>query len=248
MRQRILACAISISVFISAPTIARAIGLSESTDSPPPDKVHIADTKKEQVDKSQSVRESIYLYQKARPTKAFWDELAQCETGQNWKDSGKYAGGLGIYVGTWVRYGGREFAKHPSGATREEQIIVANRIAVDGYQTKNSYLTLDDKLNNKPHFQRPVGLGGWGCYKSKSTGKYRMEKPRMYYSKNPFLVPHAKFTFGEKGRIVKDLQTFLRVTVDGEYGPKTRRAHLRWLVKNGHSTEGVPDLPLDTAS
>lgn len=244
MKKHTLACAISI--FLLAPSIANAIGTASG--SPPITEAPPGVATAEVASRAERLRSSIVLHKKARPTKAFWYELAQCETAQNWQDGGRWAGGLGIYVGTWDRFGGREFAKHPSGATREEQIIVANRIAVDGYQTKNSYQTLDDKINNKPHFQEAVGLGGWGCYRSKSTGKYRMEKPRMYYAENPFVVPHAQFFFGEKGRIVKDLQTFLRISVDGQYGPKTRHAHLRWLTNRLHSTEGVPQLRVTTVS
>jgi Transglycosylase-like domain len=69
---------------------------------------------------------------------AMWDELAECETGGNWHDGGDYGGGLGIYVGTWRMYGGREFAARPQWASKEQQIAVAERIAEDGY-------------------------GGWGC-------------------------------------------------------------------------------------
>lgn len=99
------------------------------------------------------------------PRDSYWDKVAQCETRSNWKDKGKWAGGLGIYVPTWVGYGGREFAPTPDKATREEQIVVANRIAVHGYQTKNSFKTLQDKLENKPFFRYPVGFNGWGCIK-----------------------------------------------------------------------------------
>jgi len=238
MKKQTLAIAISMLLF--APTIALAEGISEET--PPTTEAPKVSTM-EVVSRAEQIRSTIVIHKKARPPKAFWDKLAQCETAQNWKDRGKWAGGLGIYVGTWNRFGGREFAKHPSGATREEQIIVANRIAVDGYQTK-SYQTLDDKLKNKPYFQDAVGLGGWGCYKSKATGKYRMAKPRYYHAEEPSLVPHAKFTFGEKGRIVRDLQTWLRIPVDGKYGKHTRRAHLKWLKQRGYSTEGVPPLPI----
>lgn len=96
---------------------------------------------------------------------SYWDKVAQCETRQNWRDGGKWGGGLGIYIRTWKAYGGREFARHPSKATKREQIIVANRISVLGYQTKNVYRTWDDKVNNRPLFRRPVGFWGWGCIK-----------------------------------------------------------------------------------
>jgi hypothetical protein len=71
---------------------------------------------------------------------SFWDRMAQCETGGNWSMVGsRYSGGLGFYNGTWDSFGGREFAARAGQATREQQIIVANRVA-DG-----------------------VGLSGWGC-------------------------------------------------------------------------------------
>lgn len=69
---------------------------------------------------------------------AMWDRLARCETGGDWRDGGEYGGGLGIYIGTWKMYGGREFAPRPQDATKGEQIEVAERIAQDG-------------------------MGGWGC-------------------------------------------------------------------------------------
>ena len=58
-----------------------------------------------------------------------WDKIAQCETGGNWHAQGPiYQGGLGIYFGTWKGFGGRDFANNAGDATREEQIIVAERI------------------------------------------------------------------------------------------------------------------------
>jgi len=68
-----------------------------------------------------------------------WEALAQCETGGDWQNGGDYGGGLGIYVGTWRGMGGgEEFASRAQYATREQQIIVAERIAQHGF-------------------------GGWGC-------------------------------------------------------------------------------------
>lgn len=204
-------------------------------------------------DKAQAVRDSLVFSDKPRPTVRFWGNLAQCETGNDWQSGGKYAGGLGIYsngkfpsatMGTWERYGGEEFASSPGKATREEQIVVANRIAVDGYTTVVHRDPKWAEIHGVPVTyvweQKPVGLGGWGCYKSKHTGKHRMEKPRMFYSSDPMIVPQARFYLYETGKIVEDLQTFLRIKVDGVYGPKTRRAHLNYLRKRGLSTDGVP--------
>lgn len=58
-----------------------------------------------------------------------WDGVAQCETASNWSMQGsKFSGGLGFYNGTWTGFGGREFAPNAGQATREEQIIVAERV------------------------------------------------------------------------------------------------------------------------
>jgi len=68
-----------------------------------------------------------------------WDGIARCETGGNWAHQTQYDGGLGILHAAWVEFGGRQFAEYGSQATREQQIVVAERI----------------------HARH--GLSGWGC-------------------------------------------------------------------------------------
>ena len=65
-----------------------------------------------------------------------WDDLAECESGGNWaiNTGNGYYGGLQFSHPTWHGYGGGEFAEYPHQATREEQIIVAERLrAARGY-------------------------------------------------------------------------------------------------------------------
>ena len=71
----------------------------------------------------------------------YWDRMAQCETGGNWQHFpyGTWTGGLGIYNQTWLGWGGGEFAPTAGQASKDQQIIVANRIAAD------------------------VGYSAWGC-------------------------------------------------------------------------------------
>lgn len=59
-----------------------------------------------------------------------WDRLAQCEAGGNWAiDTGNgFQGGLQFSPSTWSGYGGGEFAPTANQATREEQIVVAERV------------------------------------------------------------------------------------------------------------------------
>ena len=202
------------------------------------------------------IRSTLTKRNKAIATLEFWEELAVCETRSNWQDTGQYAGGLGIYtkgkfgdrdMGTWERWGGEEFAPSPDKATKAEQIIVANRVSVEGWKTTVTRDADKAKRMGVPQVyvwdKEPVGFGGWGCYKSKSTGLYRMDKPRLYYYNKPHLVPLAQFYFNEKGPIVEDLQTYLRITVDGHYGVKTRQAHAKWLKNKRLSTEGLPAIP-----
>lgn len=68
-----------------------------------------------------------------------WDGIARCETGGNWQHQTRYDGGLGILHAAWIEFGGREFAEYGSQATREQQIVVAERI------------------------HARYGLSGWGC-------------------------------------------------------------------------------------
>jgi hypothetical protein len=77
-----------------------------------------------------------------RPAAAYdantvWDALAQCESGGNWaiNTGNGYYGGLQFSEGTWLGYGGGEFAPYAHLATREQQIIVAERLhAARGFQ------------------------------------------------------------------------------------------------------------------
>ena len=106
----------------------------------------------------------------------FWEAVSWCETNHKWNDGGYYAGGLGIAKSTWEGYGGRQFAPTAKTATKEEQIIVANRIAFFGFQTKKQFRTLEDKANNKPFFRPAVGwksMTKWG----KGCANWRTRKP-----------------------------------------------------------------------
>lgn len=63
-----------------------------------------------------------------------WDQLAKCECGGNWgcNTGNGFGGGLqfmhGSRYSTWLSFGGGEFAPHPWEATREQQIVVAERV------------------------------------------------------------------------------------------------------------------------
>lgn len=59
-----------------------------------------------------------------------WDRLAQCESGGDWSiNTGNgFSGGLQFHPQTWQAYGGSEYSATASGASREQQIAVAEKI------------------------------------------------------------------------------------------------------------------------
>jgi resuscitation-promoting factor RpfA len=62
-----------------------------------------------------------------------WDTLAQCESSGNWaaNTGNGYYGGLQFSARTWTAFGGGEFAATANGASREEQIVVAERVLAE---------------------------------------------------------------------------------------------------------------------
>jgi hypothetical protein len=62
-----------------------------------------------------------------------WDGVAQCESSGNWhiNTGNGYYGGLQFSASTWAAYGGHEFASNAHLASKEQQIVVAER-TLDG--------------------------------------------------------------------------------------------------------------------
>ena len=58
-----------------------------------------------------------------------WDRLAQCESGGNWhiNTGNGYYGGVQFSRSTWLGFGGGQYAPRADLATREQQIVVAER-------------------------------------------------------------------------------------------------------------------------
>ena len=62
-----------------------------------------------------------------------WDALAQCESSGNWSintGNGLY-GGLQLDRGAWLSNGGAAYAPLPSDATRQQQILIAEKVRAD---------------------------------------------------------------------------------------------------------------------
>lgn len=86
---------------------------------------------------------------------AYYDTLAQCETGTNWQHSTRsYTGGLGINRGTAHRWSGH---RNLARMTPRQQIRIADRIAFSGW------------TNKAGTYVWPVGPFGWGCVRKSAT-------------------------------------------------------------------------------
>ncbi|OKI25056.1 transglycosylase family protein [Streptomyces sp. CB03911] len=65
---------------------------------------------------------------------ATWDKVAQCESGGRWwvvSPNGLYYGGLQINLHNWQYYGGTAYAARPDLATKQQQILIAEKILAD---------------------------------------------------------------------------------------------------------------------
>ncbi len=68
--------------------------------------------------------------QAAAATDAEWDAVARCESGGNWaiNTGNGFYGGVQFAAGTWASHGGTEFAPSAQLATKDQQLVVAERV------------------------------------------------------------------------------------------------------------------------
>ncbi|WP_211275232.1 transglycosylase family protein, partial [Streptomyces katrae] len=62
---------------------------------------------------------------------ATWDKVAACESGGDWtivSRNNLYYGGLQITMDNWNSYGGTAYAARPDLATKQQQILIAEKI------------------------------------------------------------------------------------------------------------------------
>lgn len=62
-----------------------------------------------------------------------WDRIAACESGGNWASNtgNGYYGGLQFDHGTWAAYGGTAYANNANGASKAQQIAIAEKVKAD---------------------------------------------------------------------------------------------------------------------
>jgi peptidoglycan/LPS O-acetylase OafA/YrhL len=161
----------------------------------------------------------VVRIERPRALDEYWDAMADCEAGGDWHARGEFAGGLAIDAQSWLAFGGDTLAPSPAEATRDQQILVANRISTQGWTSGHG-------------FAAPVGFGGFKCAPL-------IGEPRLV-EHEPASVAIQSFTFGQSGPVVRDLQTILNAPIDGVYGNETWLAHVQYLKKNGLSPALAP--------
>jgi len=57
-----------------------------------------------------------------------WQQVANCEVGGNWAMTGPVYSGIGFLNGTWLAFGGRQYAPLAGQATPGEQILIAMKV------------------------------------------------------------------------------------------------------------------------
>lgn len=135
------------------------------------------------------------------PTK-YWQDVAKCqaEVNNDVKRAnqnavvGKY---LSIPIEYWIQYGGTNLAASPDLATRQQQITVANRIAVLGWTTT-------DELGNSQRV-KPKGFKFTHCVsKTFKTLKNYTKRVRVSLPDSPEkYCPKWEHLFEEQGLPVK---------------------------------------------
>ncbi|MFI9364650.1 transglycosylase family protein [Kitasatospora sp. NPDC053057] len=61
---------------------------------------------------------------------ASWDQVAQCESSGNWSINthNGYYGGLQFTQSTWLAYGGAQYAPYANQATKQQQILIGEKV------------------------------------------------------------------------------------------------------------------------
>ncbi|WP_369382999.1 FG-GAP-like repeat-containing protein [Streptomyces sp. cg36] len=60
-----------------------------------------------------------------------WEKVAHCESTDDWtiiSSNHQYYGGLQFLLSTWDAFGGRQYATYPNRATKQQQILIAEKV------------------------------------------------------------------------------------------------------------------------
>ncbi|MEW2374206.1 transglycosylase family protein, partial [Streptomyces sp. NPDC006656] len=131
-----------------------------------------------------------------------WDKVAQCESGGNWSiNTGNgYYGGLQFTASTWKSYGGTQYASYANQATKQQQILIAEKVLAS--QGQGAWPTCGpkaglgaDHANPYPNDSGPVippqpQVKALTWYLSDSAGSSVATRPSFGFGNTP-MVPLA---------------------------------------------------------
>ena len=163
---------------------------------------------------------SFVRYPRPLAPATYWHAIARCQTGARWQRPGAFAGGLGIDVSSWRRWGGGNYAPTADQATREQQIDIANRISTQGHVLRNG--------TRMP----PDGFARWNCVAHLPQPQWR-----LFVADS---LMRATFAPGQRGRAVRELQMLLGVRTDGVYTRSTADAHAAALAHRDRLANTLP--------
>ncbi|MYR06630.1 transglycosylase [Gordonia sp. SID5947] len=155
-------------------------------------------------------------------TDAEWNQVAQCESGGNWaiNTGNGYQGGLQFSQSTWAGHGGTQFAPSADQATKEQQIVVAERVL--GSQGKGAWPVCG------------TGLSG-ATQRSAPSEAPRLQLPKLPAPFNWSSAPEAKST----GDVQKQLDSALdQARENGKISPEVKSL---WDMAKKSGYELTPD-------
>ncbi|AZG45602.1 transglycosylase family protein [Gordonia insulae] len=155
-------------------------------------------------------------------TDAEWNQVAQCESGGNWaiNTGNGYQGGLQFSPSTWAGHGGTEFAPSADQASKQEQIVVAERVL--GSQGKGAW---------------PVCGTGLSASTPRSAPEQapKLQLPQLPAPFNWGATPEAKST----GDVKKQLDTAVdKAHENGKISPEVKNL---WEMAAKSGYELTPD-------
>lgn len=184
-----------------------------------------------------------------------WDAVAQCESGGNWSTNtgNGFSGGLQFTPSTWAAYGG---TGSPQGASREQQIAVAERVKAGqgmgawpvcgsrGGSGSTASSGGTSTYNSTQRATRSTTRQSIPSTSSKST-KSSTATTRTYSAPKASAVYLSTKLVNQKRADVRALQTNLvkvshfNIKVDGQYGPQTEAAVKALQARNHLTSDGI---------